>query len=261
MTDPVGFVDLHAHLFVGLDDGPRRIEDALALCRQMVETGTTLVAATCHQRGHFASVHRTEITEKFGELKIRLEAENIPLRIVPNAEWMLDSATIENLPHLLPDLVTMGDAGRYALVEFPRPFPSFAALVPEMLSPHGLKPILAHVERYDIVAHNPNRVEELIQRGYVIQVNAESITNTYFPATIETCRRLIQRGLVHVIASDSHSVDRRPTRMKEAQAIVSHWTSSDTAQLLMTENPLAIIEGRGVRRAQSLGWLTRLRRR
>lgn len=261
MTHPGGFVDLHAHLFVGLDDGPRRIEDAIALCRQMVETGTTLVAATCHQRGNFASVHRTEITEKFGELQTRLAAENIPLRIVPNAEWMLDAATTENLPSLLPDLITMADAGRYALVEFPRPFPSFATLVPEMLSPHGLRPILAHVERYAIVAQNPSRVEELINRGYVIQINAESITNTYFPATIETCRRLIQRGLVHVVASDSHSVDRRPTRMKEAHAIVCHWTDDATARLLMVENPLAIIEGRDVDRAKSLGWLARLRRR
>jgi len=261
LSHPGGFVDLHAHLLVGLDDGPRRIEDSLALCRQMVESGTTLVAATCHQRGNFASVHRTEITEKFGELQNRLAAENIPLRIVPNAEWMLDAATTESLPSLLSDLVTIADAGRYALVEFPRPFPSFATLVPDMLSPHGIKPILAHVERYDVVAHNPSRVEELIVRGYVIQMNAESITNTYFPATIETCRRLIQRGLVHVIASDSHSVDRRPTRMKEAQSFVSHWTNDETAQLLMIDNPLAIIEGRDVTGAKSLGWLARLRRR
>ena len=261
MSPTGGFVDLHAHLLAGLDDGPARLADSVALCQRMVETGITLVAATCHQRGNFASIDRTQITEKFTELQNRLFAENIPLRIVPNSEWMLDATTTEKLAELVPGLVTIADAGKYALVEFPYQFPSYASLIPEMLARNGIRPLLAHVERYEIVAHNPSRVEDLISRGFLIQMNADSIANIAYPATVETCRRLIQRGLVHVIASDAHSVDRRPPRMKEAFDVVSRWTSEDVANLLTSRNPLAIIEGREVERATSLGWLARLRRR
>ena len=109
----------------------------------MVETGTILAAATCHQRGTFASTRPAIIKEKFNELERRLAGESIPLRVVPNAEWLLDASTTEHLDELIPELVTIADAGKYALVEFPFPYPSYAPLIPEILAKHGIRPMLS----------------------------------------------------------------------------------------------------------------------
>ena len=41
-------IDLHAHILPGLDDGPRSLEDAVAMARAAAEAGTRAVATTSH---------------------------------------------------------------------------------------------------------------------------------------------------------------------------------------------------------------------
>ena len=49
----VEFSDVHCHCLPHLDDGPESLEEALALCRKLVEDRVSTVVATPHQLGRF----------------------------------------------------------------------------------------------------------------------------------------------------------------------------------------------------------------
>ena len=41
-------IDLHTHILPGMDDGAKSWEDALEMAQTAAETGTKVLAATCH---------------------------------------------------------------------------------------------------------------------------------------------------------------------------------------------------------------------
>jgi len=57
-------------------------------------------------------------------------------------------------------------------------------------------------------------------------------------------RQLLDAGLIDIIASDAHSIDRRPYHMAEAYAVVAKKYGLDYAHRLFVTNPEKII-GKG----------------
>jgi protein-tyrosine phosphatase len=86
-------------------------------------------------------------------------------------------------------------------------------------------------------------VEELVQFGCVIQVSSDSITNPLRRGDTPILKRWIRRGLVHLIASDGHSPDRRPPRMAEAYRRIAGWAGENVANRLCGINGLVVLEG------------------
>lgn len=261
MDAPTGYVDLHCHLLTGLDDGPADHDAARELCQSLVQVGTRCAAATCHQLGNFKHNTAREIRQATEVLKENLARSEVSLTVRPSAEWFLNAETLERLEDFAEDLVTLADRGRHALVEFPIHYPPHVPLLIKRFEEIQLTPVIAHVERYPRWLHHPKRVRELVEAGAVCQVNADSIAGRHGAETERACRRMIQRGLVQIVASDTHSLDRRPSRMNDAFAIVARWTNEATARLLFIENPGAVFEGEPVRPAEPIGWFDRLRKR
>ncbi len=129
-------VDIHVHLLAGLDDGPRTPEDAVAMCRMMTEEGIRYAAAGAHQNDEYPNNTPDKLRTAAGELAERLRAADIPLETKPSAEVMVSTETLDQLQR--KDLLTIGDTGRYILIEMP----------------HGLCVELKWL------------VEELVDRGY-----------------------------------------------------------------------------------------------
>jgi protein-tyrosine phosphatase len=253
--------DLHVHLLWGLDDGPRTAEESLALCRALVDEGVGFAAATCHQRGTFTRNSTEIILARAEELAALLGRERIPLEVRPSAEWMLDAQTAERLTELLPGLVTLLHQRKFALIEFPFQLPSYLPMVAQVLRDHGLVGVIAHLEKYHQLLENSTRVEAVVREGFLMQMNADSVAGKFGPGVMNSCRRLIQRGLVHLIASDAHSADRRPPLLRQARENVVRWTSESTAELLFQTNPRALWNGEEARLPQAMSWLARFRRR
>src|SRR5205085_7224869 len=79
-------VDMHCHCLPGIDDGPTTMAEAIALCRAVVADGTTTVVATAHQLGAYARNGGGLIRRAAVELQGVLDAEQVPLRVLPGAE-------------------------------------------------------------------------------------------------------------------------------------------------------------------------------
>src|SRR6202043_2109784 len=51
-------VDIHCHILPGLDDGPKTMEESLAMAESAIEDGITHVVATPHASSEFAFNYR-----------------------------------------------------------------------------------------------------------------------------------------------------------------------------------------------------------
>jgi protein-tyrosine phosphatase len=80
----------------------------------------------------------------------------------------------------------------------------------------GLRPLLAHAERYPFVQRDPAALLPFIERGIPIQINAGSLF--YRPIDIEriTAEHLLRTNTAHVIASDAHNARYRPPALSAA---------------------------------------------
>jgi protein-tyrosine phosphatase len=55
---------------------------------------------------------------------------------------------------------------------------------------------------------------------------------------------MLERGLVHFVASDAHDPQYRPPRLDLARELVVRKMGEDAADLLFTYNPSIVVEGR-----------------
>jgi protein-tyrosine phosphatase len=206
-------IDLHCHILPGLDDGPANIDFSVAMARAAVGDGTQIIVATPHVRRDF-DVEPAAIGPAVDELNRRLEAEDVPLRVMPGAEvgWRevrdIDAATLQSL--------CLGTSG-YLLVECPYgKSPADIEDVLRHVSDCGLRTMLAHPERCPLFQREPDRLAALVAGGALVSVTAGSISGAFGDRVQAFAVDLLERGLVHDIASDAHDHLHRPPRIAGA---------------------------------------------
>ncbi len=237
------FVDIHAHLLPGIDDGPDNLEGALEMAHAAVQSGTETLAATPHVRPDlFPGVHIEELAERGERLREELVRNQIPLRIVGGAEvsllWALD-ADDEALR-----LVTYNQGGTDVLIETP----SDAVMIDQLLGPllqRGMRVVLAHPERSRFLQRHPERLEGLCDRGVVLQINAEALLAPRRSGARACAEHLCSEGLADVIASDGHrGRSWRPVGALAAGVeSASQLVGPARAQWMASDAPAAIVAG------------------
>ena len=106
----------------------------------------------------------------------------------------------------------------------------------------GYVPIIAHVERYFKNRIDIERIQGLVNSGYIIQVNASSLLGIHGKTIKNNAYCLIDQGLVHVIASDTHSaVGKRVPCLQETYTILSKKYDNQLLKTLMHDNPSHIL--------------------
>ena len=195
----MGLTDLHCHILPGIDDGARDLEDAVAMARQAAADGIGTVCATPHIR-HDHDVRIAELGTRVEELQRAVSAAGVPVRIVTGgevAETTFDGLTDEELRR-----VSLGGANTWILLE-PRPGPLGPSLigVAESLSAGGRQIVVAHPERH-VGPGFREALAAVVARGALVQATAAHLTDEGAgPVLVE----LAAEGLVHLVASDSHS--------------------------------------------------------
>jgi protein-tyrosine phosphatase len=237
-------VDLHCHLLAGLDDGPRTWEDSLAMCRIAAAEGVCATAALAHQNERWA-VAPEEIRTATGELARRLDQAGVPLAVYPAAEVM----AAPDLPEAWAAgrLLSVGDHGRYLLVEMPHRIYVDLGPTARGLRELGPRLILAHPERHPELLHDAGRLEGLIRAGCLVQVSAGSVTNPTDGDTARALRDWFRRGCVHFLGSDGHSPRTRRPLLAAAATRVREWAGPAAAERVCGLNALAVLRGERLR--------------
>lgn len=194
--------DVHSHLLPGLDDGVKSFEEAEEIIRMFQHLGYTKLITTPHIIQDSFRNTPTTIYAKLKELNQYLRENKISVTVQAAAEYYLD----ENLMHLLQvdqPLLTFGQQ----LLLFETNFLNEPLNLKEFIfiaNTKGYKPVLAHPERYLYLQNNLTKIEDLIQRGVLLQINIGSLGGLYSKPVQVTAQKLIDKGWVHLLGSDCH---------------------------------------------------------
>lgn len=199
----MAFVDVHSHVVPSGDDGAGTVREALELCFSAAEHGTGVLFATPHVWPQLPLTIPREGEVRRAFDRVRRERE-LPLEL--RLGWELT-------PHraLLDEDLRRYELDGTGAVLMEVPFSGPAAILirlAEHAEAVGLRPLIAHPERTQAVQERPALAEELAERGWLLQVNASSLTGDHGPDARELGWRLVERGVASLVASDGH----RPTR-------------------------------------------------
>ncbi|MBN2492769.1 MAG: hypothetical protein JXQ29_18115 [Planctomycetes bacterium] len=263
-------IDLHAHVLPAVDDGPRELDGALALLERLAADGVTDVVATPHMLDGRFDVTPARLRTALAALRAAAQEAAIGVVLHPGAEVVAQAG----LEAMVRDgtAVTLAGGGRYLLVET-----SFHAVPPELdrlvfaLALEGVTAILAHPERILEVQRRPDSLAPRVAAGLLLQVNASSLTGDGGEGPRDAAFALLDRGLVHLVASDAHDVHHRPPRLAAAQALLRARVGEREADALLRGRPEQVLRGAVVEtprdgrpalgrgRARRLSWWRRAR--
>lgn len=196
-------VDIHSHLLPGLDDGVQTMEESLELLRHFETLGYQKVYTTPHIMSDFYRNTPEGIRQQLREVQKAAKEEQLQIKIEAAAEYYLDEVFFDQLNHPA-ELLTFGN--NYLLFE--TGFINQPAILLEAIfkmQSQGLKPVLAHPERYAYLQGNYRMAADLTERGALLQINLNSLTGYYSPMAKKTAEKLIDDGLVSFVGSDMHN--------------------------------------------------------
>lgn len=241
-------IDLHAHILPGIDDGAADIYETLEMAAIAVESGVTKIVATphCNVPGYFDNRFGKAYVDAYGKALDAIQREGIPLEILPGAEAF---ATYD-LPDLLANRRVMPlNRSKYILMEFAfDEEPDFANDVLKRAKAVGVRPVIAHAERYQFVQDNLQMVREWVRKGYVIQANKGSFMGRFGVQAEKTAYQMLDKGWLSVIASDAHGVAQRTPYMMDAYEHLRQRYSEKELDILFHKNPERICEDRPILR-------------
>ncbi len=230
-------IDLHCHILPGIDDGPRTIEESLAIARVAVADGTTTIVATPHVSWRYPNDADT-IDALCQELNERLLGGGIPIEVRAGAEIAMTRAS-EVDPEQLARM-RLGD-GPWLLLE-----PPFTPIVTGLdgvvadLQAQGHRVILAHPERCPAFHRDPDALEALVASGVLTSVTAGSLTGRFGAEVKRFALRMVEDDLVHNVASDAHDPQRRPPALASE---LQRAGLADLGEWLAKAVPAAILSG------------------
>ena len=225
-------VDVHSHLLPEIDDGVQSIEQSLDIISRFSEMGYQKLITTPHIMSDFYRNTPEIIDDKLHQVKQAISNAQIPIEIEAAAEYYFDEHFVD-LVKSKSKLLTFGD--NYLLFEigFVSEPLNLKAIIFDLIT-QGYKPVLAHPERYLYYHQKLNKLQDLIDRGVLLQLNTNSITGYYSKEVKKVAEKLVKNNMIHFIGSDCHN-ERQFEAMREA---IEHKTYKKLASLPILNNSL-----------------------
>ena len=229
--------DIHSHILPHIDDGAANTHQSQELLAEEQRQGVNRIVFTPHFYPEKIEMNR------FLTFRNAAYADIIAKGIIPKGIKTALGAEVHFSPalaHMDTEKLTLGDTG-YLLLELSyRQRPIFLKQVVSSLDNRGITPIIAHVERYPYVLSDPTLLYEWVNLGCALQVDADSLFIDH--KLTDFILKCIKWNLVQVIASDTHSMDKRPPQLKDAYKLISKKLGREYAKRL-AENADNIFAG------------------
>jgi protein-tyrosine phosphatase len=231
-------IDIHSHVLYGLDDGARTLEGSLAMVRMAAQHGTTDLVATPHANLTY-KFDPAKNVERLAEIQAQA---GVPIQLHLGCDFHL---SYDNIEDAVVNRTKYTIAGKnYLLVEF-------SDLIvfkntPDIfgrLQDAGMTPVITHPERNHLLRQRIDDIVKWVEDGAKVQVTAQSAAGDFGRRAQDFSKALLDRGLVHVIASDAHDTQHRPPIMDTAHAWLTENYGPEMAQALCIDNPGATLTG------------------
>lgn len=232
-------IDLHCHILPGVDDGAPDLAVSLAMGRAFVADGVTAVACTSHILPGVYPNSGASLRKATADLQRYFDEEGIALRLLTGA----DNHVVPNFSaelkrgHLLPLAQS-----RYVLVEPPHHIlpPRTEDLFFSVLV-SGYVPILTHPERMSWIEAHYAMIQRLVKAGTWMQITAGSLAGAFGRRARYWGERMLDDGLVHLIATDAHGMDGRAPNLGLGRDLAAKRVGEREAQHLVLTRPQGIV--------------------
>lgn len=222
----MNWTDVHAHFLIGTDDGPESLEESLRMARLAALDGTKRIYCTSHLDAEEGPDAVRAILEDRRVRRARLQeaalAEGLGITFVNGAEWMLSADLLDSI--LASPEGMLGETKAFLFEISPYHPIAFVPLFVTQAVGAGLKPLLAHPERYRQLLDMEEKaarmmLEGILRSGAVLQVTAGSFTGLFG----DRPRRMAEKIADwfpddFVLGSDAHESQRRVPGLAKAMA-------------------------------------------
>lgn len=233
-------IDLHCHILPGIDDGAPDLETSLAMARIAVAEGITVTACTPHMMPGVYDNTGPQVRENINALQAALDEAEIPLRLVTGADIHLQEGMGAHLKS--GQLLSLNDS-RYFLFEPPHHVapPRLEDAVFNVMAA-GYQPLITHPERLSWIETHYEVMKNLSHQGVWMQITCGSLTGRFGRRPKYWAERMVDEGLVHILATDAHNLRNRSPLMGEAREMVADRLGEQAAVDMVLTRPQAVLD-------------------
>ncbi|MBD5523905.1 MAG: hypothetical protein HDR04_05720 [Lachnospiraceae bacterium] len=237
-------IDIHSHILPGADDGSDSFEMSMKMLKCAADDGISGMILTPHNKPGHRHMHFSKLTSKIDKLREMMSEENINIELHLGSELYYRSGILEEMEE---DMAGTLAGSRYALVEF-NPLEDYDYIRNGIYSllMGGYSPVLAHAERYRNVCTTKYGVDDLIEMGCYIQVNAGSIMGEFGSKTKRFVKNMLKQRQVHFVATDAHDLGKRAPYLSGCAELIRKKYGEDYSEQLFCKNPLYVIRDKEI---------------
>jgi protein-tyrosine phosphatase len=252
-------IDLHCHILPGIDDGSPDDATSLEMARIATADGIRTIACTPHIYPGLYENDANGIRARVAALQGKLDDAGIALKLTSGADAHL---TPELLGRVKDGTAPTLHGGRYFLLE-----PSHHVVPPRFeesvlnFTAAGFVPVITHPERLTWIEGQYRILESLLRSGAWMQITAGSLTGRFGSNAQYWAERMLDDGMVHLLATDAHGVKGRPPLLAEGMEAAEKWVGTAEAKRLVLDRPQAILDNRAPAQVMPVPALDPARRR
>jgi protein-tyrosine phosphatase len=237
-----GCIDIHAHLIPGIDDGCQIIEESIASVKTLLERGYIGTLCTPHYWPTlFPHITPPHIDAWVEQLRAALTQEGITYHLWPGAEVRLHQGIIDCFER---DGVPALAHSRYVLCDlWEDKWPDYLHPALDYLFDRQFQPVIAHPERMACIQTNPRHVDELLQRGVLLQGNLRCLTGGEGPRPDAMVRALLQADRYAFLALDLHKPDTLIERLEGRDFVRDEFGADQLLRLTSTAPRERLLRG------------------
>jgi len=233
-------IDLHCHMLPGVDDGAVDMETALEMARVAVADGITVTACTPHMMPGIYDNTGPQVRKAVAELQTALDEAGIALRLTTGADVHLQQGMSQALSE--GRILSLGDS-RYFLFEPPHHTapPRLEDAIFDVMSA-GYQPVVTHPERLTWIEDHYDVMCRMAHAGAWMQITCGSVTGRFGRRPQYWAERMLDEGLVHILATDAHNLRNRSPIMSRAREAVAERLGEEAAQDMVLTRPKGILD-------------------
>ena len=232
-----GFVDLHCHWIAGIDDGVRTPGAGVELLRGLRRAGFDTVVATPHMRPGMFDNDKGALERAFAAMCPHIvDVAGLP-DVHLSSEHFFDDVVFNRLMRGMglpyPDLAPTRRSRRGVLIELsPQGFPAHLQHRLFDLARGGLRPVIAHPERYQPVWKDDACLDPLLDAGACLLLDVCALVGKYGRAAERAAEKLLDDEAYEAACSDAHRPEDAEITAEAIEVLEERVGKSETERLL-----------------------------
>ena len=206
--------DFHTHILPGIDDGSRSVEMSESMLQVFSRQGVDVILTTPHFYADSMGIDEFLRNRDEAFQKVEQIASDLGIRLIPGGEvaFFSNMSRAEDLDRLCIQGTNL------MLLEMPfRAWYDADLTEVDLLLRRGIRPIIAHVERFFGFQRDKHIVEDLMEKDVIVQVNAECLIERH---TRRLGIKLFKTGYAELLGSDAHNLSSRAPNLGEGRRIL-----------------------------------------